>query len=161
MAPTFTGVHHIKFPVSDLDASTAWFERTLLATRISRFDHVDADGRLFAVILTLPGVAVPTELRLAPDAAKATAGYDPITFGVADEAALDRWITHLDALGVAHSPKIAGFIGRLIEFRTPDGLAIRVYTDPPNGFAAVEMDGARADIDNPWVNPALMNRPAG
>lgn len=157
MAPTFTGIHHLKVPVSDLTAATTWFERVLLAERIRKFDHVDREGRLFAVILMLPGVEVPVELRRAPAAAEALAGYDPITLSVADESALDDWVVHLDKAGVAHSPKITGFIGQLLEFRTPDGLAIRLYTQPSGGFEAAELDNEQADIDNPWLKADLMN----
>lgn len=56
---------------------------------------------------------------------------------------------------------MAGFVGHLIEFRTPDGLAIRVYTDLAGGLVSAEMNPAQADIDNPWVNPPLMARPKG
>jgi catechol 2,3-dioxygenase-like lactoylglutathione lyase family enzyme len=160
VTPTFTGVHHLKFPVSDMSASIAWFEAALGATRLTNLDHLDRDGNLFVVIMMLPGLEVPTGLRLAPTAAAAVAGYDPVTFGVADNAALDDWISHLDAVGVEHSPVIAGFVGHLIEFRTPDGLAIRVYTDLTDGLAKAKMRRPeQADIDNPWVNPSLMARP--
>ena len=159
MTPTFTGVHHLKFPVSDMPASIAWFETALGATRVANLDHLDRDGNLFAVIMMLPGLEVPTELRLAPAAAAAIAGYDPVTFGVADRAALDDWISHLDAVGVEHSPVIAGFAGHLIEFRTPDGLAIRAYTDLTDGVAGAKLRPEQADIDNPWINPPLMVRP--
>jgi catechol 2,3-dioxygenase-like lactoylglutathione lyase family enzyme len=153
-------VHHLKFPVSDLPVSISWFETALYATRVSNLDHVDRDGNLFAVIMTLPGVEVPAELRLAPEAAAAVVGYDPVTFGVADKAALDQWAAHLDAAGVEHSPVIVGFAGHLIELRTPDGLAIRVYTDLPDGLADTQMHPEQADIDNSWVNQPLMARPA-
>jgi catechol 2,3-dioxygenase-like lactoylglutathione lyase family enzyme len=146
--PVLAGVHHLKIPVSDLDTSTAWYGTALRAHRDERFDHRDADGRLFGVILTIPGVDIPVELRLAPESAAATAGHDPITFGVADRAGLDRWVAHLDGNGVEHSPVIAGFIGHLVQFSSPDGLEIRIYTVPPGGLAAAEMADA-ADVMGP------------
>jgi catechol 2,3-dioxygenase-like lactoylglutathione lyase family enzyme len=159
MAASFTGVHHLKFPVTDLERSAAWFEGVLGATRERRFDHHDGAGELFAVILLLPGIDVPVELRRAPDTARAVAGFDPVTFGVADRAALDAWVAHLDAAGVAHSPVISGFIGELVELTTPDGMALRLYTDPPGGFAAAEMDAASADVDSPWLNRREVRTP--
>ena len=68
---SYAGVHHVKFPVTDLDASVQWYETVLKAKREPRFDHLDADGKRFAVITFWPGVDVPCELRLAPKAAKA------------------------------------------------------------------------------------------
>jgi len=54
VTPTFTGVHHLKFPVSDLSARITWFETALGATRITHLDHLDRDGNLFAAIMMLP-----------------------------------------------------------------------------------------------------------
>lgn len=152
MAPAFSGIHHLKFPVGDLPAGIAWFESALGATRLGHLDHLDRDGRLFAVILQLPGLDVLTELRLAPEAAAGAAGYDPVTFGAADRAALDAWGAHFDALGVPHSPVISGFAGELIELQTPDGIAIRIYTDPAGPLAEVRMHPEQADFDNPRLN---------
>lgn len=160
-APTLTGVHHLKFPVSDLPASLAWFQSAFGARRVAAQDHLDAAGRLYAVIVMLPGLAEPVELRLAPAAARAVAGYDPVTFGVADLAALETWAAHLDAVGIEHSPVINGYIGQLIDLRTPDGLAVRLYTDPVGGFDQVVMRPDQADVDNRWITPELMTRPDG
>jgi catechol 2,3-dioxygenase-like lactoylglutathione lyase family enzyme len=158
-APALTGVHHLKVPVSDLDASLAWFETALGARRVPAQDHRDREGRRYAVIVMLPGMpTTPVELRLAPAAARATAGYDPVTFGVADHAGLEAWAAHLDAVGVEHSPVIDGYIGQLLALRTPDGLAVRFYTDPVGGFDGVEMRPDRADVDNPWLESPLMAR---
>jgi 2-polyprenyl-6-methoxyphenol hydroxylase-like FAD-dependent oxidoreductase len=55
-------VHHLEAPVSDLDASLAWFE---------------------------------------------------------------AWAAHVDAVGVARSPVIDGYIGQVLALREPDGLAVR------------------------------------
>jgi catechol 2,3-dioxygenase-like lactoylglutathione lyase family enzyme len=128
--PVLAGVHHLKIPVSDLDTSIAWYGTALRSTRVERFDHRDDEGNLYAAVLDLPGVDIPVELRLAPDAAAATKGHDPITFGVADRAGLDRWLTHLDHHGVARSPVITGLFGHLVEFASPDGLLIHIYTNP-------------------------------
>lgn len=82
-----------------------------------------------------------------------------MTFCVADRAALEAWLAHLDAASVEHSPVINGYIGQLIGLRTPDGLAVRLYTDPVGGFDGVEMRQDQADIDNDWITPPLMARP--
>ena len=160
---TLSGIHHIKLPVRDLRASIAWLERVLAARHIERFDHHDASGEPFAVIVMLPGVAEPVELRHAPTAAEALAGYDPVTFGVADRAALDDWIEHFDMVGVAHSPVISGTIGDVVEVVTPEGLPLRLYTLPVGGFEAVAFDEEHADYSSPHLVHDIMGRatPAG
>jgi catechol 2,3-dioxygenase-like lactoylglutathione lyase family enzyme len=152
-------VHHLKFPVSDLGRGLSWFEATLGARRIERFDHRDKDGLLYAYIIQLPGLDVPVELRLAPQAAAAVAGYDPVTLGVADRAELDLWIAHFDAIGQPRSPVVSGYIGDVMEIESPDGLVIRLYTDPAGGFGEAQFDPESADTDAPSMNTPLMQRP--
>jgi hypothetical protein len=108
------------------------------------------------VVMVLPGVDVRLELRLAPAAAEAVAGYDPVTFGVADRAALNDWVAHFDACGVKHSPVITGYIGHVVELTTPDGIPIRLYTDPEGGFDAVNFDREHADISSEHLAHPIM-----
>lgn len=155
MAPRFSGIHHLKFPVSDLDAGIAWFRDALGASRLGHLDHRDQHGELFGVIMQLPGLDVPVELRLAPAVAASVHGFDPVTFAVTDKAALESWVEHLDQARIAHTPVIAGLAGHLIEFATPDGIAIRLYTETPGGAANARLDPDQADLDNPWINQDL------
>ena len=157
VSPAFTGIHHLKFPVSDLSASADWYGLALSAEHVAKFDHRDENGRLFAVIVRFPGAGILAELRLAPDAAQAVAGYDPVTFGVADEKALDAWIEHFDRHHIEHTGKVSGFIGQVVGVTTPDGLDIRIYTDPVGGFQQAQMDPAQADIHNPEISTAKMS----
>jgi catechol 2,3-dioxygenase-like lactoylglutathione lyase family enzyme len=158
IVPTLAGVHHLKIPVSNLELSIAWYECVFGARRRAEFDHHDRDGILYAVMLDIPGLVMPTELRLAPKAAKAVAGYDPVTYSVADRAELDRWMAHLDVCKVDHSPVISGYIGHLLIFADPDGLELRLYTNSEEDSDTVDFDPSRADIDSPWANPPLMIR---
>ena len=117
------------------------------------------DGTLYAAMMHLPGVGAPVELRHASKAAEAVAGYDPVTFGVKDKDTLDLWVQHLDAVGVKHRPPVVtGYIGHVIGVDTPDGLAIRIYTDPVGGFENVEFSTGQADINAPSMNTPLMQR---
>lgn len=138
MASSLTGMHHVTFPVSDLAASTAWFERALCAARLVRFDHHDESGTLFAVVVDVPGLGTLLELRLDPVMAERFAGSTPVTFGVADDEALQRWVDHLAACGIEHSPITPRRIGASADFSSPDGLILRFYTNPVGGFDAVE-----------------------
>jgi catechol 2,3-dioxygenase-like lactoylglutathione lyase family enzyme len=132
--PEVAGLHHIQFPVSDLDASIAWFERVLGARYQPEFDHHDADKVRYAVILQVPGLAFPVQLRLSQALAEAIAGYEPVTFGAADRAHLGEWAAHLDACGVEHSGVCKARIGETIDFTSPDGARLRFYTQPADSY---------------------------
>ena len=131
--PPLAGLHHIQLPVSDLDASIAWFERVLGARYQPQFDHYDAHAIRFAVILEVPGLEVPLQLRHSHELAEAIVGYEPVTFGAADRAHLDDWGSHLDACGVEHSGVRTARTGETIDFSSPDGARLRFYTLPAEG----------------------------
>jgi len=151
MAPALDGIHHLKFPVSDLPAAIDWFRRALGGTYLKGLDHHDREGTLFAVMVSLPGLSNPVELRLDEKTARAMAGYDPVTFSVADLAALEEWVAHLDSAGIEHSPVLRGFAGHLITLSTPDGVAIRLYTALPEDLSTIDMSPEHTDLGNPWV----------
>jgi catechol 2,3-dioxygenase-like lactoylglutathione lyase family enzyme len=144
--PSLDGIHHLKIPVCDLARSVAWYELVLGARRQSQFDHHARSGEAYAAILDVPGLSFPVELCTAPHNARATAGFDPISFAIGDRADLQAWIAHLDRLGVDHSPQLRGVIGWLLVLRDPDGLAIRLYTREQHEF-----DEENADVASPWV----------
>ncbi|MDT8913446.1 VOC family protein [Amycolatopsis sp. PS_44_ISF1] len=149
--PGFSGLHHVKLPVRDLAVAVPWYERALGAEVDPALDHRTPDGLLFARILRLPGVPVPIELRLAPRAAAAVAGYDPLTLAVEDQARLREWTDHLDAAGIERSPVLRSLAGHLVVLRDPDGLMIRIHTVP-----GPLIDPAEADLGSPWVSTELM-----
>jgi catechol 2,3-dioxygenase-like lactoylglutathione lyase family enzyme len=126
--PLLRGVHHLLVPVADLAEGEAWWARAFLARRIPEYDHVDENGRLYAVIMRLPGVEPMLQLRLDDASAEQTAGYGPFAFAVEGRAELDRWLERLDALGVPHSPVRAGMIGDVCDVVTTSGLVVRLYT---------------------------------
>ena len=141
-----SGVHHVTFVVRDLDASVAWFEAVLGAEHQSRFDHHDADGVRFGVILQLAGFPGMVELRIATDDYPLPAGYDPVTFQVADDAELERWFDHLEKYGVDHSPIKRRRTGRSIEFFSPDHVVLRLFTAPIGGFDEVPFQEQHVDL---------------
>jgi catechol 2,3-dioxygenase-like lactoylglutathione lyase family enzyme len=148
------GIHHLKFPVSDLAVSLRWWERALGAERQPKWDHFTPDGRLFAYILHVPGIDIPIELRLAPEAAAAVSGFDPVTLAVATETDLKNWAARLDAAEVPHSPVLRGLLGWLLALHDPDGLAIRLHTRETHGW-----DADNADLDSPWLQRGSATRP--
>jgi catechol 2,3-dioxygenase-like lactoylglutathione lyase family enzyme len=148
MTPTLRGIHHVKLPVSDLARSVDFYTAVFGAVRLTDADHVDRDGRLYAVILRVPGLDPLVELRLEPDQARASAGFDPITLAVDDRAALAAWSAHLDALGVDHSPVIAAIRAWLVVLADPDGTRLRLYTLEQHGSEVAPAE------DDPWITRA-------
>jgi len=119
------GIHHVKFPVTDLARSREWYERVLgLEVELEFPDAHDGVVR---------GVAghigdVPVALRVQETAAVGLAGFDPVCFSIADKQAAEEWIAHFDELGVEHPPVIEATIGWIVRVNDPDGTEIRFYS---------------------------------
>ncbi|MEC3974440.1 VOC family protein [Amycolatopsis sp. H20-H5] len=143
--PAISGVHHVTFVVGDLDAGVSWFTQVLGARHIQRFDHHDALGALFGVILELSGFPGMIELRIADAGYPARPGYDPVTFEVPDDAALEAWAGHLRTVGAACTPIKRRRTGRSIEVEGPDGIVVRLFTAPAGGFGAVPFQERHVD----------------
>jgi catechol 2,3-dioxygenase-like lactoylglutathione lyase family enzyme len=146
--PRLAGIHHIKFPVSDLARSQRFYEMALSAKRVHQFDHRrPGDGTLFGIVMDIPGLGTFLELRLNPQQAAAQAGFDPITLAVEGRRDLDVWATHLDGFAIAHSPVLAGLAGWTMVTEDPDGLRIKYYT--------METHGPEIPItwDERWLGP--------
>ena len=157
-APPFRGLHHLKLPVSDIDASLDWYRRVLGAAHQPQWDHVNDKGVRFAVIISVPGLEQTIELRWAPKAAKAIAGYDPINFAAAD-GDFPAWVEHLDALGVGHSPLFTGQAGQVLIFPDPDGTYLRILSLAEGGVQAIKLKTGMEELDNPWTAPDIMRHP--
>ena len=144
-AVTVSGIHHLKFPVKDVERSRAFYASVFGGRRIERADHRDASGTAYAYILDMPGWGTLLDLRLSPDHAAGAARLDPLTLNIADRTALAAWITHLDALDVPHSGEIVTALAFMLVVEDPDGRRIRLYTQEKHG---PELAGAK---DHPWM----------
>lgn len=54
-----SGLHHVKLPVTDLDASVLWYQRVVGAQHLQQWDHHDSSRTRYAAILETPGVDFP------------------------------------------------------------------------------------------------------
>ena len=147
-APTISGIHHLKFAVGDLACSQAFYESAMMAKRIAALDHARPDtGQLFGIILEVPGLGTLLELRLNANQASAQGGFDPVTLAVQKQADLNRWVDHLDRVGIEHSPILAGLIGWVLVIKDPEGRFIRFYT--------LETHGPEVPMtyDERWLGP--------
>jgi catechol 2,3-dioxygenase-like lactoylglutathione lyase family enzyme len=158
--PELAGLHHLKLPVSDLDASLAWYQRVFGAQHLAQFDHIDDNGARYAVIVALPGLSTPLELRWAPGAAGAIRGYDPLNLAVGATEDLDAWERHFNAVGVEHSSVIQGGAGKLLVVADPDGIFVRLADVPDGGVENITMPKGNPEPDDPWLNPPSMQHPA-
>ena len=126
------GIHHVKFPVSDLATSIDWYRR-VLGFQVE-VEFPDEDGVVRGVAGTLPGLGdAGFALRENPEAAKGFAGFDAVSFGIADKAAAEAWAAKLDGLGIEHSPVIEASIGWILFCHDPDGIEIRFYSFAAHG----------------------------
>lgn len=139
MQPEIVGIHHVKFPVSDLETSRRWYEQ-VFGTRVALEFRDDAAGPVRGVALE-PVSGVVIALREHPAAASALAGFDPVSFAVADRGAAEQWIEHLDGLRIDHSPVIDATIGWLVVFHDPDGVELHLYTVERHGLDHGERPG--------------------
>lgn len=146
--PRLKGIHHVKFPVSDLDRSLRFYEQVFGAKRQAVSDHKHEDGSLYAYILDVPDLGTRLELRLSPEEAGKQKGFDPLTIAVDDRTALDAWGKHLDELQIEHSPVLTAIQAWLMVFDDPDGRRLRLYTLSIHGAEL------KPDEDSPWLKYA-------
>jgi catechol 2,3-dioxygenase-like lactoylglutathione lyase family enzyme len=158
-APPLSGLHHLKLPVADLDTSIDWYRRVFDADHLPQFDHVDSSGVRYAVILSVPGLPTPLELRWAPAAAHAMRGCDPIMLAAESADVLTSWARHLDDEGVDHSPVITGGAGHLMVLADPDGIYIRIGEVPAGGVGDIRMPEGDPEPNDPWLKPPSMQHP--
>jgi catechol 2,3-dioxygenase-like lactoylglutathione lyase family enzyme len=145
-ALTVNGIHHLKFPVADVERSLRFYTDVFGGRRMERADHRDAAGNVYAYILEMPGWNTLLDLRLSAEHARGAVRLDPVTLNIADRATITGWVAHLDALGVAHSGEIVTALAFMLVIEDPDGRRIRLYTQEKHG---PELVGAK---DHPWMS---------
>jgi glyoxylase I family protein len=135
-APATTGVHHFSPTVSDVEASARWYCRVFGMQRLEQLapHHGDEDGG-YAVLLVEPRngflIGLHHHRALIPGRFdERRVGLDHIAWSVAARADLDRWVTWLDHLEVAHSgviEKAGASPYSAVVFRDPDGIQLELF----------------------------------
>lgn len=126
--PELASFHHVKLPVSDVRASSEWYQRVLgLAVDIEFVE----DGELRGIALTDSTGTAHIALRHDPERAAALSGFDLVALGVPTRDGVHAWARHLDALGQAHGGIVTGHRGGavLVGLHDPDGVELRLYAD--------------------------------
>jgi len=147
------GVHHVKIPVTDLARSLGWYRQVFGLRPTMEFR--DPDGVVRGFVGDVPGLGSTTVgFRVNPAAAEGCRGFDPVSFAVHTREDLQVWASHLDRLGVSHSPVIEASIGWLLVFEDPDGLALHLYTWAEHGVEQSHRPGyGRAITDSERWQP--------
>lgn len=124
--PKLDGVHHLKLPVRDLARSSSWYAERL-GYRIEA-EFVE-DGKLMGLGLSHPSGGPGFALRLDPERAEASAGFDYFSIGVPNRAAIEDLAAHLTSAGESHAGVHFGSIGWILpDLHDPDGHEVRFYT---------------------------------
>ncbi|WP_051791528.1 VOC family protein [Amycolatopsis jejuensis] len=126
MVPTLDGVHHLKLPVTDLDRSIAWYGDVLGYEVVVEFrEH----GRRTGVSMDHPRGGPGLALTLAPELARAAAGFDYFSIGVPDRARITELADELTRRGERHAGVHFATIGWILPgLHDPDGHEVRFYT---------------------------------
>ena len=128
------GVHHFKFPVTDLDRSLRFYADLFGAKPIPELEHRHkGTSHLYAHICEVPELGTKLELRLNAEQAEKQRQFDPVTIAVTDRDMLRRWTARLDERGIAHSGVIVAIRAWLVAFDDPDAHRLRFYTLEKHG----------------------------
>src|SRR5687768_10858554 len=127
--PEITGIAHVELSVRDLDTSVAWYTQLLGARDVWRGSN--AKYGITACAIYEPKSKMV--FAFTQHAEQETSGFSPrrpgldhVSFGVADHAALEEWVNHLDALGIPHSPIQDDHQPPSVTFSDPDGIALEL-----------------------------------
>jgi catechol 2,3-dioxygenase-like lactoylglutathione lyase family enzyme len=111
-------------PVTDIAASAQFYGQLLGLTVLREFVH---DGRVTGCSLSHPsaGFALSLRLRATLGAPADLRGEHPIIWRVSDAAALERYRTHADSLGLSPTPRRHDDAD-LVAVVDPDGIDVLV-----------------------------------
>jgi catechol 2,3-dioxygenase-like lactoylglutathione lyase family enzyme len=120
-APEIRGWHHVRLPVSNIDASREWYMDVFGLEPV--LVEEDEDG-ITGVALRLP-VGIVLGLHEDRRRAEALRGFAMVAFSVPD---LSVWIAYLDQNGINHGPLEDCHLGRAIQLTDPDGFVLELHS---------------------------------
>ncbi|HYS37677.1 MAG TPA: VOC family protein [Pseudonocardiaceae bacterium] len=125
--PELAGIHHVKFAVSDIERSVAWYER-VFGFKVT-MEFKDDEGIVRGSVGQLAGLdKTLLAFRENKELSEAVTGFDPVSFAVEDRADVEAWVAHLNEQGVENSGLRIAAIGYIVFFHDPDGIKLHVYS---------------------------------
>jgi catechol 2,3-dioxygenase-like lactoylglutathione lyase family enzyme len=120
-----SGVHHVRIPVSQLDAAVDWFVDLLGYERAVAFN---AEGAVVGWALQHANGGPSLALIEDPTRAAACRGFPLFAFGVPDEQSAHRIAAGLDARGIVHGGVQPALVKVKLPFvEGPDGILFGFY----------------------------------
>jgi catechol-2,3-dioxygenase len=128
--PKLKGFSHIDLTVSDRKRAAAWWQDVMGFTVVNRFRGESWDT---VSLMHASGLVVSVMTHDVPRSHafdERGVGLDHLAFQVEDRHELERWVSHLDAKGIAHSGiQDLGF-GPTLVFRDPDSIQLELFVHP-------------------------------
>ena len=125
--PTLAGIHHVKLPVTDIARSLQWYESRLGYSKEMEFVE---DGTLMGVVMTHPAGGPSFALRLHPEMATASAGFDYFAISVPTRKDIEDLAESLAGVGEEHGGVQDTPFGCVLPLlHDPDGHEVRFYFD--------------------------------
>lgn len=126
--PELPSIAHVALSVTDLAASTAWYEQLLGVEPAMTLADGPFERKVFALAGgQLFGLTAHETARPGDRFDVAAPGLDHVGFACPDRAAVAAWQTHLDLLGVAHGGVVEADYGWALSFTDPDGNALEFF----------------------------------
>jgi len=89
--PELAGIHHVKFAVSDIERSVAWYER-VFGFKVT-MEFKDDQGIVRGSVGQLAGLdRTLLAFRENKELSEAVTGFDPVSFAVEDRADVEAWV---------------------------------------------------------------------
>jgi catechol 2,3-dioxygenase-like lactoylglutathione lyase family enzyme len=120
-----SGAHHVRLPVSDIEAGAAWFADLLGYEKEFPFKTEES-----VTGWALRHLSGGPSVTLIEDAARASAcrGFPLFAFGVPDEATIHTIAARLDARGIRHGGVQPAMVKLKLPFvEGPDGILFGFY----------------------------------
>ena len=140
-------LHHIALTVTDLEASTEWYQNVFRISFVADFPHQGGVGRLLSDEARGLGIVLHRHDTNEGEGFKETrTGLDHVGFALSSHADLEEWQSHLEDQGVARaeaadrpltqSPIADESYGSILVFRDPDNIQLELYAPPEEGGVA-------------------------
>ena len=131
--PAFPALTHVAITVSDLAASTPWYQTLFDAKPV--LDEDEESGNFHHTVFALAGgtlFGLHTHSASGSDADgfdERNVGLDHVAFACT-QPELEEWVARLDKAGIAHSGIKHAHYGSGISFRNPDNIALEFFAPP-------------------------------